>query len=170
MKIVLLTDKEKADWDKARKPLLKLREEYMKRSCARCVWSDNSSGRILCTRDCPRKGRERKSILRGEIYYADLSPVMGSEQDGLRPVLIVQNDVGNRHSPTVIIVPLSAKKKKHLPVHIDCDSQYLPSRSVILTEQIRTIDRARLREYVGRLDSYTMSKVDRALKISTGVT
>jgi mRNA interferase MazF len=109
-------------------------------------------------------------IKRGDIFYADLNPVVGSEQGGVRPVLVVQNDVGNRYSPTFVVVPLSSAKKQLLPTHIHiCGTKTLPRDSIVLAEQIRTIDKIRLREYVGTVDSELMKKIDTALKISIGV-
>ena len=108
-------------------------------------------------------------IRRGDIYYADLSPVVGSEQGGTRPVLIIQNDVGNRHSPTVICAAITSKMNKaKLPTHIEISArQYqIVKNSVILLEQIRTIDKKRLKEFVCHVDSNLMIKVDEALKIS----
>ena len=109
---------------------------------------------------------------RGDIYYADLSPVVGSEQGGVRPVLIVQNDVGNRYSPTVIAAAITSQKEKSkLPTHIELDSKNcgLSKDSVVLLEQIRTIDKHRLKERMGRLDNRAMSEVDQALSISFGL-
>ena len=106
------------------------------------------------------------SVKRGEIYYADLSPVVGSEQGGVRPVLIVQNDVGNRHSPTVIAAAITSQKDKNpLPTHIgvQADSCGLSRDSIILLEQIRTIDKRRLKEKTGELDLASMNRVDTAL-------
>jgi len=111
-------------------------------------------------------------VRRGDIFYADLSPVIGSEQGGVRPVLIVQNDVGNRYSPTVICAAITSQiNKAKLPTHIEIDSeQYqLVKDSVILLEQVRTIDKKRLREKICRLDDYLMKKVDKALLISIGL-
>ncbi len=112
------------------------------------------------------------SIHRGEIYYADLSPVVGSEQGGIRPVLIVQNDVGNRHSPTVIAAAITSQRdKSRLPTHIEVNSGScgLQKDSVVLLEQIRTIDKRRLKERMGALDSASMTKIDNALEISFGL-
>lgn len=112
------------------------------------------------------------SIKRGDIYYADLSPVVGSEQGGLRPVLIVQNDVGNRYSPTVIAAAITSRVgKTKLPTHIDvyADKVGLQKDSVILLEQIRTIDKKRLGEKMGHLDDSLMSAVDEAISISFGL-
>lgn len=112
------------------------------------------------------------SVKRGDIYYADLSPVVGSEQGGLRPVLIVQNDVGNRYSPTVIAAAITSKlSKTKLPTHIDISGQNagLSRDSVILLEQIRTIDKQRLKEKMGHLDEHTMDSVRRAIEISFGL-
>lgn len=112
------------------------------------------------------------SVRRGDIYYADLSPVVGSEQGGVRPVLIVQNDIGNRYSPTVIAAAITSRlNKQKLPTHIDIMSNGvgLSKDSVVLLEQIRTIDKKRLRERMGRLDDASMAQVDNALAISFGL-
>ena len=109
---------------------------------------------------------------RGDIYYADLSPVVGSEQGGVRPVLIVQNDVGNRYSPTVIAAAITSQtEKSKLPTHIELDSKNcgLSKDSVVLLEQIRTIDKRRLREKMGTLDASSISQVNKALSISFGL-
>ena len=111
-------------------------------------------------------------VKRGEIYYADLSPVVGSEQGGVRPVLIVQNDTGNRHSPTVIAAAITSQTgKAKLPTHIEvaADRCGLPKDSVILLEQIRTLDKRRLRERMGRVDGAVMEKVDAAIAVSFGL-
>lgn len=108
-------------------------------------------------------------VKRGDIFYADLSPVVGSEQGGIRPVLIIQNDIGNRYSPTVICAAITSQiNKAKLPTHIEIESQQhtLVKDSVILLEQVRTIDKKRLREKICRLDDTTMAKVDKALLIS----
>ena len=108
-------------------------------------------------------------IKRGDIFYADLDPVVGSEQGGVRPVLVVQNNVGNKHSPTVVVVPISSVRKKDLPVHIQIRYSGVPRNSTVFAEQIRTIDRRRLQKYVGSLDREFMKEIDRILKISIGV-
>ena len=109
-------------------------------------------------------------IKRGDIFYADLDPVVGSEQGGIRPVLIVQNNVGNKYSPTLVVLPLSTAQKNHLPTHIHIKgSKALPNDSIVLAEQIRTIDRYRLKNYVGSVDLELMEKVEKAMKISIGV-
>lgn len=111
-------------------------------------------------------------IKRGDIYYADLSPVIGSEQGGVRPVLIVQNDIGNKYSPTVIAAAITSQiNKAKLPTHIEISAQEygLQKDSVILLEQIRTIDKKRLREKIGRLDDELMDRVNEALSISFGL-
>ena len=110
------------------------------------------------------------SIRRGDIYYADLSPVVGSEQGGIRPVLIVQNDVGNRHSPTVIAAAITSQKDKNkLPTHIELSQSCgLTRDSIVLLEQVRTIDKKRLKEKMGTLGSREMGAVDQALSISFG--
>ena len=112
------------------------------------------------------------NIKRGDIFYADLSPVVGSEQGGLRPVLIVQNDVGNRHSPTVIAAAITSKMgKTKLPTHIDVIGNQvgLAKDSVILLEQIRTIDKQRRKEKMGHLDERTMQNVNDAIEVSFGL-
>ncbi len=120
-----------------------------------------------------------ENIRRGDIYYADLSPVVGSEQGGIRPVLIVQNDMGNRYSPTVIAAAITSRTgKAKLPTHIEVTADVGPNgttncglakNSVILLEQIRTIDKRRLKERMGTLDEQTMSQVNGALGISFGL-
>ena len=112
-------------------------------------------------------------VKRGDVYYADLSPVIGSEQGGVRPVLIVQNDVGNKYSPTVIAAAITSQiNKAKLPTHIEIDAQEygLSKDSVILLEQIRTIDKRRLKEKIGHLDDELMERVNDALGISFGLT
>ena len=111
-------------------------------------------------------------VRRGDIYFADLSPVVGSEQGGVRPVLIVQNDVGNKHSPTVICAAITSQMNKaKLPTHIALSAaEYaLPKDSVILLEQIRTIDKKRLKEKMGHLDDSLMREVDDAISVSFGL-
>lgn len=111
-------------------------------------------------------------VKRGDIFYADLSPVIGSEQGGVRPVLIIQNDVGNRYSPTVICAAITSQiNKAKLPTHIelDCKKYSLVKNSVVLLEQVRTIDKRRLKEKVGHLDKDIMSKVNKALVVSMGL-
>lgn len=110
-------------------------------------------------------------IKRGEIYYADLSPVVGSEQGGVRPVLVIQNDIGNKYSPTVIVCAITSQlTKAKLPTHIELDSkQYnLPKNSVCLLEQIRTLDKQRLKDKLSCLDVNKMKDVDKAILISLG--
>ncbi|MEG0570463.1 MAG: type II toxin-antitoxin system PemK/MazF family toxin [Oscillospiraceae bacterium] len=112
------------------------------------------------------------NIKRGEIYYADLSPVVGSEQGGVRPVLIVQNDVGNKYSPTVIAAAITSQREKSkLPTHIELNPQDcgLAKSSVVLLEQIRTIDKKRLKERMGRLSDGSMNMIDSALSVSFGL-
>ncbi len=112
------------------------------------------------------------NIKRGDIFYADLSPVVGSEQGGIRPVLIVQNDVGNRFSPTVIAAAITSRQAKaNLPTHITLQAQNtgLTRDSIVLLEQIRTIDKHRLKEHMGRLGANDMLQIDQALSISFGL-
>ena len=106
----------------------------------------------------------------GQVWYADLSPVVGSEQGGVRPVLVVQNDVGNRYSPTVIVGAITSKlDKAKLPTHVELsESTGLEKQSVLLLEQLRTIDKARLKTRIGEVNSSTMQKVNNALMISLG--
>ncbi|MGM0397270.1 MAG: type II toxin-antitoxin system PemK/MazF family toxin [Bacillota bacterium] len=111
-------------------------------------------------------------VKRGDIYYADLSPVIGSEQGGVRPILVIQNDVGNKYSPTIIIAAITSQiNKARLPTHVEITAQDfgLPKDSVVLLEQIRTIDKKRLREKIGKFDEDMMRKVDQALKTSVGL-
>ena len=111
-------------------------------------------------------------VKRGDIFYADLSPVVGSEQGGVRPVLIVQNDTGNRHSPTVIAAAITSQTgKARLPTHISLAAMScgLPKDSVVLLEQIRTLDKRRLREHMGRVAETMMKQVDTAIAVSFGL-
>ena len=108
---------------------------------------------------------------RGEIYRADLDPVVGSEQGGVRPVLIIQNDTGTQHSPTVIVAAITGRKKKpHMPVHvlISAEDSGRPMDSVVLTEQVRTLEKSRLTRYLGRLTEDAMARIDQALARSIG--
>ncbi len=112
------------------------------------------------------------TVKRGDIYYADLSPVIGSEQGGIRPVLIVQNDVGNKFSPTVIAAAITSQRDKtNLPTHIKVDANGcgLSKDSIVLLEQVRTIDKQRLKEKMGSLDINAMNKIDKALSVSFGL-
>ena len=112
------------------------------------------------------------TVKRGEIYYADLSPVVGSEQGGIRPVLIIQNNIGNRYSPTVIAASITSQQDKtKLPTHISvaADSSGLQKNSIVLLEQVRTLDKRRLKEKMGDLDLESMNRVDHALSVSFGL-
>lgn len=112
-------------------------------------------------------------INRGDIFYADLSPVVGSEQGGIRPVLVVQNNVGNKYSPTVIIAAITSQlSKAKLPTHIELarNKYNLPKDSVVLLEQIRTLDKRRLKEKLSKIDEMTMQQIDVAIMISLGIT
>ncbi len=112
------------------------------------------------------------NIKRGEIYYADLSPVIGSEQGGVRPVLIVQNDVGNKYSPTVIAAAITSQHEKaKMPTHISLSAECcgLAKDSIVLLEQVRTIDKQRLKEKMGTIDTSAMNQVDKALSVSFGL-
>jgi len=108
-----------------------------------------------------------KNIVKGAIFYADLDPIIGSEQQGIRPVVIIQNEMGNKHSPTVLVAPISTKKDKILPTHI-LVKQFDKIRhdSIVLLEQIRVLDKSRLKGYLGLLDNETMEQVNEAIKIS----
>lgn len=111
-------------------------------------------------------------IKRGDVYYADLSPVIGSEQGGVRPVLVLQNNIGNKYSPTVIISAITSQiNKAKLPTHIEIKAKdfELPKDSVVLLEQLRTIDKKRLKEKIGRFDKVLMNEVDEGIKISLGL-
>ena len=119
-----------------------------------------------------RSVNRMNTVKRGDIFYADLSPVVGSEQGGMRPVLIVQNDTGNRHSPTVIAAAITSQTgKARLPTHIELEASScgLSRKSVILLEQIRTIDKSRLREHMGKLPEPIMGQVDNAIAVSFGL-
>ena len=112
------------------------------------------------------------NVRRGDIYYADLSPVVGSEQGGVRPVLIIQNDTGNRYSPTVIAAAITSQTNKaKLPTHISLSApdHGLPRDSVVLLEQVRTLDKRRLRERMGRVDGELMERIDAAIAVSFGL-
>ena len=122
-------------------------------------------------RSCSESDKQM-TVRRGDIYYADLSPVVGSEQGGIRPVLIVQNDVGNRFSPTVIAAAITSQKDKNkLPTHIqvNANDSGLSKDSIVLLEQVRTIDKQRLKEKMGRLDDASMSRINQALSVSFGL-
>ena len=111
-------------------------------------------------------------IKRGDIFYADLNPVIGSEQGGVRPVVIIQNDIGNKFSPTVIVAAITSKiDKAKLPTHVEInpDNSNLEKNSVILLEQIRTLDKKRLQRRVAHLDNKILKRIDRALEISLGI-
>ena len=110
-------------------------------------------------------------IRRGEVYYADLSPVVGSEQGGVRPIVVLQNNVGNKYSPTVIVAAITSQlAKAKIPTHIElpASSYFLPKDSVVLLEQIRTIDKARLKEKITTIDGKKMEEINRAILISLG--
>lgn len=113
----------------------------------------------------------RKAIRRGDLFYADLNPVVGSEQGGIRPVLVIQNDVGNHFSPTVVAAAITSRKAKNsLPTHILLENvPGLAPTSLLLLEQLRTIDRKRLRGYIGRISKEKMLEIDAALAISVGI-
>lgn len=111
-----------------------------------------------------------KQISRGDIYYADLGTGIGSEQAGQRPVVVIQNNVGNHHSPTVIVAPITSKHKRLLPTHVPLPPMKgLEERSCILLEQVRTIDRGRLQRYVGVIPKYRRKRLNQALEISVGL-
>ena len=111
------------------------------------------------------------AVHRGDVFYADMGVNVGSEQNGMRPVLVLQNDVGNENSPTIIVAVLTSKvKKMYMPTHVYVGARFgLTEESVVLTEQLSTIDRRRLRGYVGSVDGPTMKKVEQAIQISLGL-
>ena len=112
----------------------------------------------------------KRKYKRGEIYYADLSPVVGSEQGGYRPVLILQNNKGNKYSSTVIVASITSRLSKHrLPTHVDMSSIRLKKHSIALLEQLRTIDKERMKEYIGKATKAEMKKIETALLISVGI-
>lgn len=108
-------------------------------------------------------------IKRGDIYYAVLDPVVGSEQGGTRPVLVLQNNIGNKFSPTVIVAAITGKQKKNLPTHVPIQIPELPKDSIILLEQIRTVDKKRLGEYIAHVGNVQMEITEKALNISLGI-
>ena len=109
-------------------------------------------------------------IMRGEIYYADLSPVVGSEQGGVRPILILQNNVGNKHSPTVVVTAITSRvEKTTLPTHVKIGARCLGKDSIVLLEQIRTIDKCRLSERIGQVTMEEMAQIEQALLVSVGI-
>lgn len=111
-----------------------------------------------------------KEVKRGEIYYANLCPVIGSEQGGIRPILILQNDIGNQFSPTTIVAAITGKEeKKGIPTHIHVSCKGLKQQSIVLLEQLRTIDKSRLCEYIGKLDEENMKRVEQAILVSLGI-
>jgi mRNA interferase MazF len=114
--------------------------------------------------------KKQKAILRGDVYYADLGSTIGCEQNGMRPILVLQNNIGNRYSPTIIVAAITSSQKKPLPTHVKIQGVHnLNQKSLVLLEQIRTIDRSRLREWIGNLDNECLSQVDEALKVSLGL-
>lgn len=137
------------------------------------MWQGNLNLRTACRPPVPRSvNKLDSSVRRGDIFYADLSPVVGSEQGGVRPVLIIQNDMGNRHSPTVIAAAITSQMNKaKLPTHIELIDQDcgLTRDSVVLLEQVRTLDKRRLRERMGRLGEEQMKLVDTAIEVSFGL-
>ena len=125
---------------------------------------------MLCYCNYDKK-RNDKIVKRGDMFYADLGLVMGSEQGGIRPVIIIQNDVGNKYSPTVIVATITSKlNKAKLPTHILISKKYgLKEDSIVLLEQIRTLDKSRLKEKIGHADRYLLNKIDDALLTSVGI-
>lgn len=111
-------------------------------------------------------------VKKGDLYFADLSPVVGSEQGGIRPVLVVQNDIGNKYSPTIIVAAITSKTKANLPTHVELAAADggLSKNSVVLLEQLRTIDKRRLKEHIGSLDEAQLPSVNQALSVSLDIT
>lgn len=139
----------------------------------RTVWEVGYSARTINYKEVSSmKSEKPEMILRGQMYFAGLDPVVGSEQGGTRPVLVIQNNAGNLHSPTIIVAPITSQlKKKRQPTHIGIPPWFgLPHQSMAMLEQIRTIDKSRLEDYIGCLDDDVMDYVDRALGISVGLT
>jgi mRNA interferase MazF len=124
--------------------------------------------RLYLEEDTFMKDKEH-GIRRGEIYYCRLDPVQGSEQGGTRPGLVIQNDVGNKHSPTIIIAPITGRMKKQLPTHVPLQLAELPQDSIILLEQIRTVDKSRFGSYVGKVSEAKMQEVEQAIDVSLGM-
>ena len=111
------------------------------------------------------------NIQKNEVYYADLSDFIGSEQGGIRPVVVLQNDIGNKYAPTTIVTVITAQKKKHMPTHVgvELEEGTLPKRAVALLEQIKTIDKKRLQAYIGKTDKTTGEAIERAMRVSLGI-
>ncbi len=105
-------------------------------------------------------------VYRGEMYYANLYPVVGSEQEGIRPVLVIQNNKGNRYSPTVVVAAITSRNKPFMPTHVSIEADCLKKDSIVMLEQIRTVDKRRLREYLGKVSAEKMKEVDEALRVS----
>ena len=116
-----------------------------------------------------KESEAQNTYKKGEIYFADFNTGMGSEQLGIRPVVIIQNDIGNKYSPTVIVAAITSQKKKPLPTHVKIKMEGLPGESIIMLEQVRTIDKSRLMCYVGKLDEEAIKQVESALGISLGL-
>ena len=111
-----------------------------------------------------------RAVKRGDLVYLNFDPIVGSEQGGPRPAVVVQNDVGNKHAPTVIIAPVTSKNKKsNLPTHVKLTSQFLERNSMVLLEQVKTIDKSRIESYIGTLTDEEMKMIDKALRISLGM-
>ena len=110
-----------------------------------------------------------KEILRGDIWIADLDPVRGSEQGGRRPCIVIQNDIGNKRSSTVIVAAITSSKKKRLPTHVQINTGFLPYQSIVLLEQIRTLDKSRFLSLLGRVSAVQMHAVDNAVAVSVGM-
>lgn len=108
--------------------------------------------------------------MRGDLYYVDLSPSIGSEQGGIRPVVVIQNNTGNKFSPTIIVAAITSRKKNYIPTHVElsCNESGLPNDSIILLEQIRTLDKSRLKEKIGKIPNYKISEINDALSVSFG--
>ena len=111
-----------------------------------------------------------RAIKRGDLVYLNFDPIVGSEQGGPRPAVVIQNDIGNKHAPTVIIAPVTSKNKKsNLPTHVKLTSQFLERNSMVLLEQVKTIDKSRIESYIGTLTAEEMKMIDKALRISLGM-
>ena len=130
----------------------------------------NQSMKLSYSSTKMQKVEMKRKIMRGEMYYADLSPVVGSEQGGMRPILILQNNIGNKNSPTVVVAAITSQLgKSRLPTHVKLDPEHLLKDSIVLLEQLRTIDKCRLTEYIGKVTENEMKLIEDALLVSVGM-
>ena len=158
----------RADYENTNKYYLSRADDQVNMS--KCDFCSTRQGYNYILFPKRRKPNLTESIKRGDIYYATLDPVVGSEQGGTRPVLILQNDTGNKFSPTIIVAAITGRQKKNLPTHVTVNIPALPKDSIVLLEQIRTIDKRRLSEYVTSLSSSQMKSTEQAIDVSLGMT